>query len=227
VKAKTDLPILYVINTHGHPDHIFGNPAFEADKPQFVGHEKLARWIAFKTPYYVKTLKTFMGDAAAEGIAAIAPTLTVKAGAEITLDLGGRQLTVTGYSKAHTDNDVTVFDSKTATLFTGDLLFVDRVPSIDGSLKGWLDALDALKKIPAARAVPGHGPASAPWPGALEAETRYFNALLADIRGIQKAHGTLERAMAEAGASEKGKWALFDDYNPRNVTEAFVELEWE
>src|SRR3972149_2100284 len=40
VKARTGLPALYVINTHGHPDHVFGNAAFKDDKPQFVGHEK-------------------------------------------------------------------------------------------------------------------------------------------------------------------------------------------
>jgi glyoxylase-like metal-dependent hydrolase (beta-lactamase superfamily II) len=104
---------------------------------------------------------------------------------------------------------------------------VDRIPALDGSLKGWLNAVEALKKIPAALAVPGHGPASVPWPQALDAETRYFNVLLGDIRKIQKEHGTLEQAMAKAGEGERDKWALFDDYNPRNVTEAFVELEWE
>ena len=58
VKAKTDLPVLYVINTHGHPDHVFGDAAFKDEKPQFVGHEKLGRWVAFKTPYYLETLRT-------------------------------------------------------------------------------------------------------------------------------------------------------------------------
>jgi quinoprotein relay system zinc metallohydrolase 2 len=227
IKAKTDLPIYYVINTHVHPDHTFGNTAFVGDKPEFVGHAKLARAMAAKFPYYLKTLKTFVGEDAVQGIEAVAPTRTVAAGEEIALDLGGRKLTVTGFKTAHTDNDVTVFDSKTATLFAGDLLFVDRIPALDGSLKGWLNAVEALKKIPAALAVPGHGPASVPWPQALDAETRYFNVLLGDIRKIQKEHGTLEQAMAKAGGGERDKWALFDDYNPRNVTEAFVELEWE
>ena len=39
--------------------------------------------------------------------------------------------------------------------------------------------------------------------------------------------GTIEEAIKTAGQEEKGKWALFDDYNARNVTEAFTELEWE
>ena len=227
IKSKTDLPILFVVNTHGHPDHYFGDAAFQADHPQFVGHEKLGKWIAFKTRYYLETLKTFAGADAAKGIEAIAPTLTVKAGQAIELDLGGRTLTITGYPAAHTDNDVTVLDSKTHTLFTGDLLFVERVPSLDGSILGWLKAISALKKVGAERAVPGHGPASVPWPKAIEPEQRYLEVLVADIRKIQKAHGTIEEATQKAGIEEQGNWALFDDYNARNVTGAFVELEWE
>jgi len=227
VKAKTGLPILFVVNTHGHPDHYFGNAAFAGDKPQFVGHDKLARWIAFKTPYYLETLKTFAGADAAAGIEPIPPTLTVKTGQSIALDLGGRTLTVTGWGKAHTDNDVTVLDDKTKTLWAGDLLFVDRVPSIDGSVLGWLKVIDELKKVDAARAVPGHGPPSVAWPAGLSAEERYLSVMVNDIRKIQAAHGKLEDATKTAGVEERGKWALFDDYNPRNVTTAFVELEWE
>jgi quinoprotein relay system zinc metallohydrolase 2 len=227
VKAKTNLPILFVVTTHGHPDHYFGDAAFKPDKPQFVGHEKLARWIAFKTPYYIETLKTFVGPDAAQGIEAIPPAVTVKTGQSIELDLGGRTLTVTAWPAAHTDNDVTVLDSKTKSLWTGDLLFVDRVPSLDGTILGWLKVISELKKIPAARAVPGHGPATVDWPGALAGEERYLNALVSDIRKIQAAHGKLEEATQKAGLEERDKWALFDDYNPRNVTAAFVELEWE
>ena len=39
---------------------------------------------------------------------------------------------------AHTDNDLTVFDRNSGTLWTGDLVFLDHIPVLDGSLKGWL-----------------------------------------------------------------------------------------
>ncbi len=80
------------------------------------------------------------------------------------IDLGGRVLALTAHGIAHTDCDLSVFDLSTGTLLPADLLFVQRVPSLDGSLKGWLKELETLRKVPARRAVPGHGPTSVDWP---------------------------------------------------------------
>ena len=81
--------------------------------------------------------------------------------------------------------------------------------------------------MPAVRAVPGHGPPAVDWPAAIGPEQRYLETLVRDVREIQKNKGKLEQAMETAGTEERDNWALFDDYNARNVTETFVELEWE
>ncbi len=77
------------------------------------------------------------------------------------------------------------------------------------------------------RAVPGHGPAIVPWPDAAAAQERYLGGLVRDIRAIIAHGGDIEQAVATVGQAERGRWALFDDYNGRNVTSAFKELEWE
>ncbi|MGI4946559.1 MAG: quinoprotein relay system zinc metallohydrolase 2, partial [Janthinobacterium lividum] len=81
--------------------------------------------------------------------------------------------------------------------------------------------------VPARRAIPGHGPAAVPWPEAADAQERYLSGIVHDIRAIIRRDGDIETAVATVGQSERSDWLLFDDYNGRNVTTAFKELEWE
>jgi hypothetical protein len=102
-----------------------------------------------------------------------------------------------------------------------------HVPTLDGSIKGWLTLLDSLKGRKAARAVPGHGPHAMELPGALVPEQDYLSTIATDVRGLIKEGKTLEDAVKVAGMSQRDKWKLFDYYHVRNVTAAFAELEWE
>jgi quinoprotein relay system zinc metallohydrolase 2 len=223
VQARTDRPIRYVVMTHAHPDHIFGGVAFLPDHPVFVGHARLAGVLVERGEYYRKRLIEILGAGRAGDYEM--PTLLVAGKAEI--DLGGRILALQAHGAAHTDNDLTILDRQTGTLWAADLLFVDRIPAIDGSLTGWLQELAALEALPATRAVPGHGPPVVPWPAAAADEERYFKTLASEIRALLAKGGDIETAVATVGLSERGQWQLFDDYNGRNVTVAFKELEWE
>jgi len=119
-----------------------------------------------------------------------------------------------------------VFDEKSGTLFAGDLVFVTHTPVLDGSLRGWLAAIGDLDRLPAQRVIPGHGPVSE-WPAALADQRRYLRALLSDVRALVARGEPIRAAAATAAASERSRWQLFDDYNARNATTAFSEIEWE
>jgi glyoxylase-like metal-dependent hydrolase (beta-lactamase superfamily II) len=101
------------------------------------------------------------------------------------------------------------------------------VPTLDGSITGWLKLLDELGKRQAARVVPGHGPQAMALPQALDPERRYLAAIADDVRRLLKEGKTLEDATKTAGFSERDAWMLFDQYHVRNVSAAFAELEWE
>ena len=223
IRKQTELPIRYVVMTHLHPDHVFGAIAFADDKPVFVGHARMAGMLVQRGEFYRNSLADVLGIEEAGDYAK--PDMLVDGSA--TLDLGGRALRLQAHPTAHTDNDLSILDETTGTLWLGDLLFVDRVPALDGSILGWLAQTKALRSAPATRAVPGHGPPVVPWPAAAIAQERYLGSLVRDIRAIISRGGDIEQAVATVGLSERGEWALFDDYNGRNVTSAFKELEWE
>ncbi|GAA0597175.1 quinoprotein relay system zinc metallohydrolase 2 [Caenispirillum bisanense] len=224
VAAQSDRPVAYVINTHMHPDHVFGNAAFP--EAQVIGHHALHAALAARFAIYRDRLAESVGD---EEAAALAPLrVDVAVADSLTLDLGDRELLLTAHPTAHTNNDLTVLDRATGTLFTGDLLFVGRVPSLDGSLRGWLRVMDSLNGPEVARMVPGHGPVQDDPAPALAAQRRYLEGLAAQARRLIAGGGGLMQAQADlAPPDDSDGWLLLDDYHGRNVSAAFAELEWD
>ena len=223
IRRRTDKPIRHVLITHVHPDHAFGAAAFAGDQPAIVGHRALRAALATRGEFYRKRLAEILGHDRA-GIV-VYPTEEAKDGTEI--DLGGRVLRLIAHGKAHTDCDLSMLDVETGLLFPADLLFVNRVPSLDGSLKGWLNEAERLKRLGATRAVPGHGPAVVDFTPAMDDLARYLSALRDETRKAIAAGVSIRDAGRTVAQTERSRWALFDDYNERNVIQAYKELEWE
>lgn len=225
IRKTTDLPIRYVINTHMHPDHLFGNAAFSGEDTKFVGHHKLTRALQIRGAHYLQSNRELIGGEAFEGTEIIPPTLTVRD--SLILDLGGRELRLVAHATAHTDNDLTVFDSKTRTLWLGDLLFARHIPVIDGSITGWLDAMKTLTAMDAARVVPGHGPVTLPWPGGADAQLHYLSGLRDAVRNKIAEGATLGEAASTVTLDKRDDWLLGEEFHARNIAAAFTALEWE
>ncbi|HSR62784.1 MAG TPA: quinoprotein relay system zinc metallohydrolase 2, partial [Gammaproteobacteria bacterium] len=224
IRTVTDKPVCYVINTHVHFDHVLGNLAFKQDNPEYIGHASLADAIENNREFFLQEFSDDLGPDPDEN-SIIGPDRTVADMLE--LDLGDRQLLLTGYPPAHTHADLTVLDKKTGTLWTGDLLFRERIPALDGDLKGWLAVMEELKKIEVNRIVPGHGSPGETWSETMTAQENYLTTLLTQTReGI--AEGLfMEKAIETIGEKEKKKWLLYEQHHKSNVSKAFTQLEWE
>ncbi len=223
IKKHASTPICYVINTHGHVDHVLGNSVFRIDGARFVGSFRLRNAIDRSRNFFLEEYAADM-DSPPDPEAIIAPEIAVEH--ELTLDLGGRQLALRAWPKAHSDSDLTVYDVRTRTLWTGDLLFRERLPALDGSLTGWLSALGELGGMRVALAVPGHGRIARDLASAIVPERRYLKAL-ADAIGDELIRGKpLNKAMEHAGSAQRSAWVLWDEVHPHNVVRAYEELEW-
>jgi len=224
IRLRTERPIRYVVISHSHPDHCFGVSAFEADQPQVIGHQRLRAALQTRGAYYRQRLVRILGEAAVGAV--VLPTLDIgTAGAAI--ELGARTVRCSAHGQAHSDCDLSLLDSASGLLFPSDLLFVGRVPALDGSLLGWLQEAQQLRALGAAQAVPGHGPAVVAFEPAMAALERYLARLRDDTRQAIAQGSTLDMAITTVARSESSQWSMFEAYHGRNIIQAYKELEWE
>lgn len=226
VAQATDRPVCHLVNTHAHPDHVLGNAAFGEGGAAVtvVASAKLPAALGARERYYLNAMQRDFGVPMTHA-QIVYPSRTVDGTLEI--DLGDRRLRLQSWPTAHTDNDLTVYDLQTKTLFLGDLLFVGHLPVVDGNLRGWLKVMDALRATDAARVVPGHGAWNRDVPAAFAAQQRYLEGLLRDTRSAIKSRITIRQAVESIRPSPGTDWLLVDEFHRRNVTAAYAELEWE
>jgi quinoprotein relay system zinc metallohydrolase 2 len=224
IEAVTPLPVRHLILTHVHPDHVLGAAGFADLAPDVVGHARLPEALAVRHESYLRGLARDVG-AAAMGSGALSPTRLVAD--RLELDLGGRVIELHAHGPAHSHADLSVVDRATATLWCADLLFQRHIPTLDGSLPGWIGTLAALRSTPAARAVPGHGPPAVPWPAGADNTLRYLRALLDGARAAVAGGVGIGDAPSRVAVEEAARWRLAELHHGRNVTTAYRELEWE
>lgn len=224
LRKVTKKPICYIINTHVHYDHVLGNHAFSRDKVKIVGHHKSVAVIENNRDFFLESFSAELGKGAKPDWIK-GPHISVNKTKD--LELGNRKIRLIAHPSAHTNTDLSVYDAKTSTLWAADLLFVDRIPVLSGSINGWLKELNAILSRDIAQVIPGHGPVPSDWRAAINAQFRYLETLRREIRSIIKNGGFLEEALQSVGHNEKGRWLLYEKDHKRNISRAFAELEWE
>ena len=232
IKKISSKPICFVINTHAHPDHTGGNKAFKqlSPSPEFIAHKNFTPAHVNRIEIYNKRLFELMGKK--DTLEPYVATKEVEG--VLQIDLGDRKLSLTAWDTAHTNHDLTVFDHKSGALIAGDLLFVEHIPVIDGSLNGWIEVTNELIGLFERRAnkqfvetvIPGHGPPQEDDKG-LKNQLMYLMDLKKAVKGALRDNISLQEAMKTIDLKSAKIWRNGDDYSRRNISAAYAELEWE
>ncbi|MBN7116937.1 quinoprotein relay system zinc metallohydrolase 1 [Ectopseudomonas oleovorans] len=153
IEKTTGKPVLRVLLTHHHPDHVLGNQAF-AGVP-IAALPETTRLLAEQGDAMAENMYRLVGDWM-RGTEVVLPTEVVQEG---TLEIGGRRLQLLAL-RGHTGADLAILDERTGVLFAGDILFYQRALTTPNSpgLDVWLADLDRLEAMPWKQIVPGHGP---------------------------------------------------------------------
>ena len=224
IRGITKKPICYVINTHVHYDHILGNKAFTDESPDFIGHKDLAEAINQNRDFFLNQFRNNLtSDPKNSDI--IEPNILIEKTKK--LELGERSITLIPFATSHSHNDLIVIDNKTKTLWAGDLIFRERIPSLTGSLKGWLKSINKIKELDIKVVVPGHGSVASSLDEAIKQQPDYLTLLLNKTRKAIKEGKFINEAMENIDKDNEFRWLLHEYQHSTNVSRSYTELEWE
>nr|ABR57226.1 hypothetical protein [Pseudomonas putida] len=154
IAATTDKPVLEVLLTHHHPDHVLGNQGLCRCAYWRLGPVP-ATCCASRARPWPRNMYRLVGDWM-RGTEVVLPTQVLQPGIH---EVGGHRLRLLELG-GHTGADLAILDEKTGVLFAGDLVFYERALTTPNSpgLEVWQKDLDTLQALPWKLLVPGHGP---------------------------------------------------------------------
>ena len=160
IRAISRKPIKYVVNTHNHLDHSFGNAEFVKLGAEIVSHinckinmEKTAKQVLKNAKMYGLTPKDI------EGTEIAYPNITFDN--QKTINMGNMRIELIYVAPSHTNGSILVHIPEKKLLIAGDILFTDYHPFVgDGNIEGWVKNLDYINQMDVNLIIPGHGPLS-------------------------------------------------------------------
>ena len=227
VRAQTDKPVLYAINTSYHGDHSYGN-TFLPESVQVVQHERTAAFVATHFADDVVFMESNFGaDQGIDEAELVTPDIEVD-DLGWSIDLGGVTVEAQYRGFAQTDGDLFVAVPEAGVLWAGNPLIAAE-PAIPWLLDG--HAHDVSETLAAVQAslpagtivVPGHGrPAT---PSAFSFSVDYLNTMIAEVQTSVDAGATLEATQAAVLMEDYQGYALWDWVHTWvNVPAAHAEL---
>jgi glyoxylase-like metal-dependent hydrolase (beta-lactamase superfamily II) len=158
VARVTTQPVRWVITT-GDQDHRWlGSSWFEAQGAEIIAHADARADMVDRGNDELQALRAEVGAAAMDGTVPTLPTRWI-AGRDERLELGGVVFEFRHRGGAHTPGDMLVWLPQTKLLFTGDVVFVDRMLGVlpVSNTRRWLDTFAVIEQLDPKTLVPGHG----------------------------------------------------------------------
>ena len=223
----TTQPIKRVIISHYHADHIYGLQVFKAlgaeiwahtDGQEYLGSESavlrleerrnsLKPWVNAKTKL-IAADRWLTGDS--------------------SFEMGGLNFELRHVGPAHSNEDMTLFVKEDGVLFSGDLVFKDRVPYVgDADSRLWLTAMDKLIAFNPSYMIPGHGAFSNTPVADLQLTRDYLRYIRQVMGKAVKDFVSFDEAYSQTDWSQFSHLPAFDDANRSNAYFTFLLMETE
>jgi glyoxylase-like metal-dependent hydrolase (beta-lactamase superfamily II) len=155
VAGVTDRPVRWVVNSHAHGDHWLGNSAFAGDGVEIISTATVRNAIRIGGRSWVQQFNAMTGGATGDSRIIVPDRLVDE---RTVLDLGGTEVVLFPSNDSHSPGDLVLWLPRQRVLMTGDVVYVNRMPSTFASnLRAWLAMLGELQALDPVAVIPGHG----------------------------------------------------------------------
>lgn len=157
VRRVTSQPVRWVINTGGQDHRWLGNAYFRSQGAQLIAHSDAMPDMRARGGDQLAALQSLLGADVADTTAALPGRLVDSSVMRLTL--GGTPVELHHRGGGHTPGDLMVWLPLQRTLFSGDIVYVDRLLAVlpVSNTRAWLASFEAIKQLSPQRIVPGHG----------------------------------------------------------------------
>lgn len=227
IRTVTDKPILKMIVSHYHADHIYGLQVFKEQGAQIIAPKGVMEYLqSASAAERIEERRFSLEPWVNETTYLVEPDVITDK--PMTFKHGDIVFTIDVLGSAHSEGDLTLYVENDSVLFSGDIIFEGRVPYLgDANTKRWLATLTEMEVGTIAALIPGHGPAAKNPNQAISATRKY-------LAKIRKAMGdAVENLEDFAETYDKTDWGefkklpAFEAANRRNAYQVFLSMEEE
>lgn len=227
IREITDKPVVKVVVSHYHADHIYGLQVFKDEGAQILAPRGAYEYLdSAVSAERLEERRLSLDPWVNDDTRLVRPDLMIEEFHPFSV--GGIDFQLNYLGSAHSDGDLTMYVVQDRVLFSGDIIFESRVPFVgDADTKRWLETLEALETDELVALVPGHGPAASDPVGAVSRTREY----IAYLRGVMGS--AVENLDDFAKAYDAADWSrfenlpAFDAANRRNAYQVFLSMEAE
>lgn len=227
IRSVTDKPIIKVIVSHYHADHIYGLQVFKEQGAQIIAPKGVMDYLSSPAAEErIEERRFSLEPWVNESTYLSTPDVIIDK--PMKFKNGGVTFTLDVLGAAHSDGDLTLYVEPDRVLFSGDIIFEGRVPYLgDANTKKWLDTLTKMEVGKIAALIPGHGPAAKNPNQAISATRNY----LAKVRSVMA--NAVQNLDDFAETYDKTDWSEFEklpafaEANRRNAYQVYLSMEEE
>ncbi len=227
IRSVTDQPIVKVISSHYHADHIYGLQVFKELGAEIIAPAGANDYLNTPTAEERLEERRFSLDPwVNEKTYLVPPDVLLTESTQF--ELGGVTFVITLVGGAHSDGDLTLYIEPDRVLFSGDIIFEGRVAYLgDANTKHWLDVLTQMETTKLVALIPGHGPAARD-PNRAISMTRHYLAYIREMMGRAVEDMTsFDEVYAATDWSEFKDLPAFEAANRRNAYQVYLSMEEE